>query len=617
MKNRKRQIGIAVASALAIFSGGVHAQAVVFGDSLSDAGTYALIPGVGRFTTNPGPVWSERIVQGLGGTVGPAQLWAGSGAFVPNPYGGDIWAQGGARVTQLPGVQPTPPTEDAKPLATQIQEYLTANGGTANPKTTYFLWGGANDIFWQTGYSGNAPAVMQTEIQSAAQQMGALTAVLRQAGATRQVVLTVPDIGATPFGLSQPSAARAGLSGLTTLYNLTLNSTVSALGEQGVLLLDADGLFKEVVANPAAFGFTVGNTGVACVTTTSLVCSSATLVAPDASTTYLFADGVHPTSGGHELIADFVTQALTAPYFVAAVADHVASAANAQWRLVATRTLSGFAAGAQGWWATVSGERITTDATATQAKRHATPTRVDVGFDGEWGDGWWGGVTVGFVHDSLKVTALGNADGNGASLAAYLGKRWGARYATLTAGMTGISYDLEREMTLRTLHRTERGSTSGSVRQVRFEVGQWFGESARLHGPFAALGWRWVHLGGYSETSGSATALRFAAQDFDQGVGQIGYQWRMHSAPNLVWQGRLALEKAFQDSRRTVTHGAVGWAGAFPTEVGSDNGAQVTADLGVQWNLASQQQLRLGLFATAGQNDQRAAGLSLNWQKAF
>jgi hypothetical protein len=66
-----------------------------------------------------------------------------------------------------------------------------------------------------------------------------------------------------------------------------------------------------------------------------------------------------------------------------------------------------------------------------------------------------------------------------------------------------------------------------------------------------------------------------------------------------------------------VTHGAVGWAGAFPTEVGSDNGAQVTADLGVQWNLASQQQLRLGLFATAGQNDQRAAGLSLNWQKAF
>lgn len=97
MKNRKRQIGIAVASALAIFSGGVHAQAVVFGDSLSDAGTYPLIPGGSRFTTNPGPVWSERIVQGLGGTVGPAQSWAGSGAFVRNPYGGDIWAQGGAR----------------------------------------------------------------------------------------------------------------------------------------------------------------------------------------------------------------------------------------------------------------------------------------------------------------------------------------------------------------------------------------------------------------------------------------------------------------------------------------------------------------------------------------
>ncbi|GAB6050762.1 autotransporter domain-containing protein [Hydrogenophilus islandicus] len=611
-KKTKKPLAAAVAAAWVAISGAVHAQAVVFGDSLSDAGTFG-----SKFTTNPGPVWSELIVQRLGGNANPAQFWVADGTFTPNPAGGDIWAQGGARIAQSPGVQPVRPTQDARPVATQVQSYLAANGGAANGATTYFLWGGANDIFWQTGYSGNTPTVMQAEIQTAAQQMAGLTAVLRQAGAKRQVVLTVPDIGATPFGLLLSDAARAGLSGLTTLYNLTLNSTVGALGEQGVLLLNADGLFKEVVANPAAFGFTVGNTAVACTTPSSLLCSGATLVAPNAASTYLFADEVHPSTAGHELIADFVAQALSAPYLAGAVADQLALTANAQWRLVSARNLAGATGAPRGLWVTASGERVTTDATATQAKSRGTPVRVDLGFDTEMGEGWWGGLTAGFIRDELKAKGLGDADGNGAAFAAYLGKRWGERYLTLSAGLTGIDYDLRRDVTLRTMHRTERGSTSGNVRHLRLEFGQWLGTPAWQHGPFAALGWRWVHLAGYQEEGGTATSLRYATQDFDQGMGEVGYQLAVRATPTLEWQARVALVKPFQDSRRTIHHGSVGWAGSFPTEVGVDNGAQATADLGVQWQVAPMQQLRFGLYATSGQNDQRAAGLSLSWQRSF
>ncbi|MEI6738524.1 MAG: hypothetical protein WCL29_08615, partial [Pseudomonadota bacterium] len=69
----------------------------IFGDSLSDAGYFrpflisigvpaATAATLGRFTTNPGPVWSEIIAQYYGGNPNPSNA------------GGGIYAQGGARV---------------------------------------------------------------------------------------------------------------------------------------------------------------------------------------------------------------------------------------------------------------------------------------------------------------------------------------------------------------------------------------------------------------------------------------------------------------------------------------------------------------------------------------
>ena len=100
MSFKKRVIPALIASAMIM--GAPAAQAVqfsgvfVFGDSLSDAGFFrnflvaigtpaATAAGVGRFTTNPGPVWSELIAQAYGGNGAPSNA------------GGGIYAQGGAR----------------------------------------------------------------------------------------------------------------------------------------------------------------------------------------------------------------------------------------------------------------------------------------------------------------------------------------------------------------------------------------------------------------------------------------------------------------------------------------------------------------------------------------
>src|SRR3954469_7410974 len=56
-------------------AGGVHLQIVAFGDSLSDGGTYEPIANAvrgGRFTTNPGQVWTQNVAQYYGDTLSAA-----------------------------------------------------------------------------------------------------------------------------------------------------------------------------------------------------------------------------------------------------------------------------------------------------------------------------------------------------------------------------------------------------------------------------------------------------------------------------------------------------------------------------------------------------------------
>src|SRR6478752_6001812 len=123
-----------LAGALALAAAGPAAaqfsNLYVFGDSLSDVGSFKpVVPaGGGLFTTNPGPVWVTPFAANYGLSVSPAN------------QGGNDYAEGGARVTQLPGVPAEPPTGTAVPIATQISQFLAK--GPANPNAIYSVQGG-------------------------------------------------------------------------------------------------------------------------------------------------------------------------------------------------------------------------------------------------------------------------------------------------------------------------------------------------------------------------------------------------------------------------------------------------------------------------------------------
>ena len=313
----------------------------VFGDSLSDAGYYRpflaglglpapVVGQLGRFTTNPGPVWSEIVSNYYGVTPAPS-----------NVTGGNIYAQGGARVTADSAA--TAPGFAQRPVSAQISEYLGRTGGTADPNALYAVWAGGND-FLQNSQALAAGAITSAQLQS--NVLGAATAEIQQiarlqaAGARYILVFGLPDIGVAPAVQAGGAASAAGATAISAGYNTTLFTGLQSAGVK-VIPVDTFALFTDVRANAAAFGIT-NTTGIACgpfppITTSnpsSQFCLPSNYVTPNAAQTYLFADGVHPTSIVHRITADFVLQEIEGPTMYGLLAEAALRARQSQMRLL-------------------------------------------------------------------------------------------------------------------------------------------------------------------------------------------------------------------------------------------------------------------------------------------
>jgi len=308
-------------------------QVVMFGDSLSDVGTYQVgviaQVGGGKFTTNPGPIWAETLGVLLRARVTPYRQGFGG---VSQVLGGTGFAMGGARVSQQPGIGCNPDATGACtaaltiPVAQQVSEYLDANGDRFSRDQMVFLLAGANDIFFQLGVfqakvTGGMPVEQaQAEAlaavqQAALEQVGQVQRIMGK-GATRVVVLNLPELSETPFGKSPEAApVRPLIAGMVQLFNGAL---AAGLQGTGATLLDFHAEFMRVIENPYAFLVREINVPacdaakIAAITNgleqsgSSLFCSRQTLLQNGAAISYLFADSVHPTTLGHLIVTRFV-----------------------------------------------------------------------------------------------------------------------------------------------------------------------------------------------------------------------------------------------------------------------------------------------------------------------
>lgn len=327
----------------------------------------AAAPYGGKFTTNPGKVWVEDLAAAIGYDLKPANLMGGGQASMnlslPELGGCTTctnYAQGGSRVALQPGIGNVGTTVGATdytltnaflgaatlPVVQQIDQHLASTYVTAgmfSPTDLVIVLAGANDVFTQAGLAGAGAITGDAAGQAVGTAAGALVAQvarLKAAGALHVLVLGLPDMGVTPAGVAQ---GLAGASALTQLSQNVFNATLTAglASVPGVAYLDPVPLFNKVVASPSAYGFTkvldstsaqAALESAACgpnqtaqftvadsaTSPSSLYCSVAnaglsilgTLRALLADQTYAFADGVHPTTQMHKVLAQYVQEKL-------------------------------------------------------------------------------------------------------------------------------------------------------------------------------------------------------------------------------------------------------------------------------------------------------------------
>lgn len=341
---------------------------ISFGDSLSDLGTYTPATSVtgdgappyigGRFTTNSttNRIWVQLVAASLGLAVTPAEVgFNGLSQPCPAAAGGPAaaatctaYGQGGARVTIPRGIGQNADGSGALtvPAVTQVANHL-ARKGPFTATDLVFVFAGNNDILIQfQTFAARAGAIAaqaagglitpaqaqvltlealvdaDNAVKLAAQQLATLvrTQILGN-GARYVAVLNLPNAAAAPLGASLPSAsARNALSGLVTTFNDTLRT---GLDRQPVAWVDFGAFFGGVIANPAAAGFANVSvpacdaakisaiTGGLVTDGTSLFCNADALPYNGIRTgadvnSWLFADAVHPTTGGHAAIGSFI-----------------------------------------------------------------------------------------------------------------------------------------------------------------------------------------------------------------------------------------------------------------------------------------------------------------------
>lgn len=353
---------------------GSFTSVVSFGDSLSDMGAYTPATSFtgngqppylgGKFTTNvdggASLVWVENVANAVlsgrpPGTpaITPAEVgFAGQSVLCPIAASVPALAstctgygQAGARVTNPDGYKHSIGFLTV-PAKTQIANHL-ARFGSFKDTDLVLVSVGFNEVFvqfeqyylpafmvalgkWQAGQISedqfkadvfHAQTLAQEEMKVAALALADLVRnEILAKGAKYVAVTTLLDMSKTPEAMALPEAIRPLLNILPQTFELWLRDGLTG---QPVKFVDLRAVFDDMLANPGGYGF-VNVTSRACDAArmpaasggSSLFCNttpgapySALATGADAST-WLFADGVHPTAGGYKAISDAVLQQL-------------------------------------------------------------------------------------------------------------------------------------------------------------------------------------------------------------------------------------------------------------------------------------------------------------------
>ncbi|MDC7860338.1 autotransporter outer membrane beta-barrel domain-containing protein [Pantoea ananatis] len=562
----------------------------VFGDSLSDTGN------VGRFTYNSAtnPLYDEILARQAGLTLQPSS------------QGGSNYAAGGA--VAVPAINSQFNTQD------QVARYLASTNGRADPNGLYIHWIGGNDLAAAVALPPLATTLIDNSAGAAVSQVKALL----NAGAGTVIVPTVPNVGATPAlieAILQPfsaaavsaafqsldaaatpnSAARqqaiqaafnqaagqlssvpavrdllaqqlfaawqqlsAQAAALTARYN-QLEENALANTQGNIVRVDINGLFSEVINNPAVYGLS-NTAGMACPPGTSSVDCTSSTAGFSSQQNYLFADRLHPSPAVHAIIADYIQSILDAPAQVAVLTQAPLAMLHDMHN-----TLDGHFQ-QQRKQPIEAGQFTVFGGYAGQHARNKNDVfndgdtdtaNLSVGIGYQLSESWQAGALLSTAsqrqHPSDRYDY--RLRGNMVALWSQL-QLMDRLWLNADVHYADLDYDaIERRITLGPATRTEQGSSGGKLMGLRVQTG-WdlpLGEVITT-GPVASYALDYVQADAYQERGDSSSAMRFSDQTRHAQIGAAG--WRIDTKGLWInpW-AQVSYNHQFGDTDSAVSAG--------------------------------------------------------------
>jgi phospholipase/lecithinase/hemolysin len=276
-----------------------------FGDSYSDAGnvwrsdlgTSPLSPPYSDGRWSNGNLWVQDLATAYG-----------LPALEPSTAGGTDFAYGGAQ-TGNPSL-PAPQYDLQQQLAAFDAQVPSPASGAL-----YTVEIGINDVLKildepdPAQYDALAEASVETEVS--------FISSLIADGARDILVMNVPDLGTLPIEVALGPQRVASVSALSAFYDTALQSALATVQGAAIHVLDAYSLFDSVVADPGAFGLANATSAVWSGDSTDSTSGTLATTVPAQQNQYFFWDIVHPTAGGHSVIAAATEALLDAACFAA------------------------------------------------------------------------------------------------------------------------------------------------------------------------------------------------------------------------------------------------------------------------------------------------------------
>ncbi len=595
-----------------------------FGDSTIDSGWYrnaaplsdnatfnadfpaAVAAGGGKATTNPGQSSSEMLAGKFGLTAAPA-----------NTPGGTNYATGDARNNQV-NTPATGGLQGAVPTATQIANYLAATGGAAAPNAIYLVSTGGNDVLYAESHL--APANRTVYVTTAGTDLVGAIVRLRNAGAAFIVVPNQPQ----SFGTGDLKSLRA-------LYNDTVWNGLAANGVN-FIPADINAVYTAIFANPASFGFQfVSNTGTgpACTQPAGItsgwatLCSPtspiSTLVSPDAAQTHLFADNVHLTTAGQQIVADYEYSLIVAPSQISFLPEAQVQARRAIVNTILNQIpLSQGSRGPHGFNAWISGDLSSLKMSNRDGfpDDPGTPAAVTAGIDYAFTPQWIAGMAFSFGTTRQNYATTGDFRQDDYALSLYAAYRSDPLWlnAVVTAG--AMHFDVNRDITIGKTLQPNSGSTSGANYSAAVQAGYDFTLGALRSGPLAAMIVQRVKVGAFTE-SGNFTSLSFGDQTRNSTVSEIGYQ-ASYEAGWVRPFARVGWDHEFAGGDR--------WVSASLTTIAAPSYSMPAVQLGQDWGMvtagasvsvANRSRLVLAVASEFARNSATSYGVQLGLNTAY